>query len=604
LWHSNRAQNNKGRTILRFTAARARRLPRVGIAVALAVVASAAFLATPRALMLVLLVAWHALLIALPIAAFVLAGLRAGVRDVTRLALGGLAGGGIAAFALFWMWWASPTGGALASITCIAVSAAACAWMAARIERAAWADAAPLGVAALTWLAYALFVLAFGLAPSGFQSPLNAVQQHFGLALPYDNELPFIFAQQVASDRVAVPMSLTWLSSDRPPLQTAYFLASLATLLPRPEVHYQVQATLLQALWAPGLWLLLRSFGVARAALFAALAVGMFSGFAFIHGIFTWPKLFPVAYIAVVAAIVLNAPRETLAEGRVGVATGVCLALAMLCHPGSLFVLIGLAVALVALRRIPPPRFIVVAALTAFIVMLPWVLYQKFVDPPGNRLMKWHLADVQDVDARSVGEAVRDAYAAITFEDLVDDKVEDLKNIVGPSSAIELVAKGSTVGLSDEDAWKLRTLQFFHIAVALGVLALAPLAWLVPRAWRTREFSASLWLTTVCLVTMVPWVLVMLPRGGTVIHTGSLAVVCFLFAAAMLAFYAASRWLALAALVLHTLLTLDVYVRSVPLAEGATAADYRAFIALAVVAFATTCVALWKLCAAESAPRG
>src|SRR6185369_1874850 len=150
-------------------------------------------------------------------------------------------------------------------------------------------------------------------------------------------------------------------------------------------------------------------------------------------------------------------------------------------------------------------------------------LYQRYADPPGNRLLKWHLADVQDVDARSVGQALRDAYAAITFEQLVDNKVEDLRMIVGPASAVPLVAEASTVGLGDEDASTLRHLQFFHIAVALGVLALAPLAWLVPRAWRMREFGASLQLVTICLVTMVPWVLLMFPRGGTVIHTGSLA---------------------------------------------------------------------------------
>jgi hypothetical protein len=96
---------------------------------------------------------------------------------------------------------------------------------------------------------------------------------------------------------------------------------------------------------------------------------------------------------------------------------------------------------------------------------------------------------------------------------------------------------------------------------------------------------------------MVPWLLLMFPRGGTLIHTGSLAVVCFLFAAAMLAFHAASRWLALAALVLHALLTFDIYARAAPLVAGATAADFRAFNALAVVALAACCAALWKLCA-------
>ncbi len=567
------------------------------IAAALLAVALAASFATVHAVMLVLLVAWHAALIAMPMAAVVLGCLHAGLRDTTVLALLGLSGGGLAAFALFWVWWASPTAGALASIAVIAASAAAIAWLGARLDRRTLRHANPLGVAALVWIAYALFVLAFGLAPSGFQSPLGAVQHRFTHWLPNDNVLPWAFAQQIAADRVTIPMTDTWLSSDRPPQQTAYFLASVASLLPRSELHYQVQSTLLQSLWVPGMWVLLKSFGLARGAIFLALAAGMFSGFAFTNGLYTWPKLFPVAYIAVAAAVVLNATRETLSDPRIGAAVGACIALAMLCHASTIFVLVGLGAALVALRRIPPMRFLAVAAATAFAIALPWILYQTFVDPPGDRLLKWHLAGVTQVDSRSFAETVHDAYAAVTLEELVQNRYANLKSLVGPPGFPQLVWYASTVGLNDQDVVALRTWQFFHIVSALGVLALAPLAWLMPRAWRKREFASSLLLFAVCLLTVVPWVLLIFVPGGTLIHTGSLAVVCFLFSAAMLAFFAASPWLALAALALHVGLTLDVYARAVPLADGASIADYRAFGALALMALAITCGLLWKLSA-------
>jgi hypothetical protein len=218
--------------------------------------------------------------------------------------------------------------------------------------------------------------------------------------------------------------------------------------------------------------------------------------------------------------------------------------------------------------------------------------------------MKWHLAGVTQVDSRSFGETVRAAYAAITLEDLVHNKYVNLKFLAGPPAFPKLVLDASTVGVDEPGVAALRTWQFFHIIATLGVLALAPLAWLVPRAWRTREFAASLRLFAVCLLTAVPWVLLIFEAGGTVIHTGSLAVVCFLFAAAMLAFYAASRWLALAALALHVSLTLDVYARDMPLAAGASAADYRAFGALAVVALAITCALLWKLSAMSEESSG
>ena len=99
------------------------------IAGVLAVVLVALF-ATAHAVMLVLLVAWHALLLALPMAAAVFAGLHGGVRDTAILGMYGLACGGLAAFILFWIWRFFPTAGALASITVIAASAAAIGWFA------------------------------------------------------------------------------------------------------------------------------------------------------------------------------------------------------------------------------------------------------------------------------------------------------------------------------------------------------------------------------------------------------------------------------------------------------------------------------------------
>jgi len=546
--------------------------------------------------MLVLLAGWHSTLILLPMVAVVLGCLHAGVRDLALLVLSGLTGGGLVAFSLFWIWWMSPTAGAIASIAAMTAAVAAIAWLVSRLDRPTMSHAAPLGVAVAVWMAYAVFVLAFGLAPEGFQSPLGAMQHRF-IDLPADNLLPWIFAQQIAAGHVEVPMVGGWLSSDRPPLQTAYLLACVVPFLPRAEVHSLVQASLLQALWVPAMWVLLASFGLARGAVFLALAAGMFSGFAFTHVLFTWPKLLPVAYIAVTAAVLLNDTRETLSDARAGATAGACLALAMLSHAGSAFVILGLGLVLAGLRRVPGARFLGAAAAAGIAVMLPWMLYQALVDPPGNRLAKWHLAGVIQVDSRSLGQAVRDAYAGLAPGEYVRNKAENIQALIGPPDFPSLVWKASTTGLDDEGAVTLRHRQFLHYVATLGVLALAPLAWLAPRAWRTREFKASLCLFAACLLTIVPWVLlVFLPRG-TVIHTGSLAVACFLFASAMLAFYAASRWLAIAAVALHAALTLDVYGRAKPLAAGVSVADYRELVALALVALVVTCVLTWKLSA-------
>ena len=544
--------------------------------------------------MLVLLVGWHSTLILLPVASIVFAALRAGVRDLATIGLLGLTGGALAAYALFWIWWASPTAGAIASIAAIAASAGAISWLAPRLDRQTLAHAAPLGNAALLWVAYGLFLLAYGLAPSGFEAPLNAVQRRFGHALPVDNMLPWALAQQIAADRLQIPFAGEWLASDRPPLQAAYFLASLAPLLPRTEVHYQVQSSLLQALWVPGMWLLLRGFGLKRGAVFLALGATMFSGFALTHGLYTWPKLLPVAFLAVTIAVLLNARREALSDPRLGAAAGACVGVAMLCHQGSAFVLLGLGLALPALRRVPSVRFLLPAAAAIVVVMLPWMLFQKYVDPPGNRLAKWHLAGVIPVDSRSFPQALRDAYAALTPGEFLGNKLENVQALFGPPGTSKRVLKATTVGIDDYEFAHLLDAQFLCLFPALGMLALAPLAWLVPRARRTPEFAASLRLFVVALAIIAPWVLLIFLPGQTLVHAGSFAVPCLLFAAAMLALYGASPWLALVGLGLHLALTLEVYGRGKPLAAGASLADSRAFWILALFALGATCALLWK----------
>ena len=85
----------------------------------------------------------------------------------------------------------------------------------------------------------------------------------------------------------------------------------------------------------------------------------------------------------------------------------------------------GTAIALVGLapaptrhlfhRVIPGRSFLLQGASVASFVLLtiPWSGYQHYVDPPGNRLLKWHLAGVVGIDPRGVGETLRDSYSQL-----------------------------------------------------------------------------------------------------------------------------------------------------------------------------------------------
>jgi len=84
---------------------------------------------------------------------------------------------------------------------------------------------------------------------------------------------------------------------------------------------------------------------------------------------------------------------------------------------------------------------------TMLALYLPWMLFQTLIDPPGNRLLKWHLAGVQEVDGRNFLTALRDSYGALSWHDYLqgkllnikaDDEVQDLEQIqTGDTISVE-----------------------------------------------------------------------------------------------------------------------------------------------------------------------
>lgn len=57
--------------------------------------------------------------------------------------------------------------------------------------------------------------------------------------------------------------------------------------------------------------------------------------------------------------------------------------------------------------------------LVCVLLYLPWFLYQKLFDPPGDRLLKWHLASVEKVDRRPFLQALTDSYSHLIFSEVL-----------------------------------------------------------------------------------------------------------------------------------------------------------------------------------------
>jgi hypothetical protein len=284
-------------------------------------------------------------------------------------------------------------------------------------------------------------------------------------------------------------------------------------------------------MWLPALAALgsTLGFGARR------IAIGIFfaatSGVFLLNTLYTWPKLMAASLFIAAVTVVLEFIRTSDAKQvRVAAATGTLLALALLAHGGAWFSILALAVfpsAWIGLRRFGVKG----AAVLVFVFLLvsaPWSAYTRFVDPPGNRLLKWHLAGAVAIDDRSALAAFRDAYAQTPARELWRARLVNLHFVSG------------MFGRNPGEVWwdYLRRLQFFHLLPAAG-LPLLGAAWLLISRFRdrTRDRVATD-LIFHAVATVLIWVVLMFQPGGAIVHQGSyvpLALLIFLGGAGMAA---------------------------------------------------------------------
>jgi hypothetical protein len=241
---------------------------------------------------------------------------------------------------------------------------------------------------------FSLFVLATGFLYGGIDVSLATAQIRFSHPLPYDNEIPFIFSEQIQNHAIRKPMVEDWHSSDRPPLQTGLVFAE-RRYNPEPrQLASQVTGALAQSTWILALWILFTALEIESAAIALVLAACLSSGFVLVNTFFVWPKLFAAA-LSIGALIPLLVGKQRPLAGQTNlyaILSGSLLAFGLLAHGGAVFAVLGAAVTLLLIRVRIPPRHVAILLAVAFVLYLPWLLYQHFYNPQGNRLLKWHLA--------------------------------------------------------------------------------------------------------------------------------------------------------------------------------------------------------------------
>lgn len=353
-----------------------------------------------------------------------------------------------------------------------------------------------------------LFAATVGLAlwafgPTGFDNIIQVARERWpGHVATLDNTLPLILADAILAGHVPTPLVGDWLASDRPPLQTGLYLLLAVAYV---DAGYQVVGMALQMLCIPACFALARALGATLLVAVLVAVAAFFTPLVLVSGIFVWPKLCAAAYL-IFAASLYFAPASERSLTRNGLLFGTMCAAAALLHGGSLFALIGMALAALFLRQLPSLRYLFGVTVSFVALYAPWLAYQRFIDPPGDRLLKWHLAGLIEVDPRPALTAIRDVYNAMSTQEWGSLQIGKIQRLFW-GSEVALTGPINALLGSVEAA---RTMAFNSVWGTLGLAGIGLLA--TPYFFLCLPRARPM--LVVWLVTLAAWLLMMFDERG------------------------------------------------------------------------------------------
>ncbi len=412
-----------------------------------------------------------------------------------------------------------------------------------------------------------LVVITLGFSNGGLDEPTSTAANRFSHELPMDNIIPVVLAKALSTGHVASPLyGGGWLSSDRPPLQTGLFLFLTLSTNPLP---YQIVASLLQATFLLGVWGLLVASGLPTSARRLTMLACCLLPTAIINTFYVWPKMMAVGYLMLVFALLFcYQPAGEFERKLAGILLGAAAALAILSHGTSFFALIGFGAIVLIARPWPlwKPAIYGLASLVA--TYAPWMVYQNVLDPPGNRLLKLHLAGVFAADERGFVATLRDAYAALTWHDYLQGRFENVKALIGPWPQHLRNVLALVLDPDNAVAANIRVPDFFNFVPSLHLLSIAALCAILLMPFMTseekRQRNIALQLLGATLVTCVVFAALMFIPGSTVNHQGTYAVQVSTVIFAFMVLSLRASALAIAFIAVQTITVATLYAFTLP----------------------------------------
>ncbi len=475
-----------------------------------------------------------------------------------------------AGYLLFWAYFASPVLGRIGSGALVLGSAVSVV-RSRRITSQGTATAEVPTVALLMVTIGFFYLTLLHLFPSSLNF-YELTANRFRPDLPADNSLTRDLARGLWYEENLRPLGAEWQTSDRPPLQGGWQLIALPftqVLGLDFDAATGTAAFWLQLLWIPAAYGLMRALGLTRRRATAWTVVVSLTGFCVQNTVYTWAKMPGGAFAC--GAFALWALPGTGQRTRSHYALGAMLAgLGWMSHGAVAFSLIPLAPWVVWRSWRGELRGWLLAAAVFLMFALSWVGFQKLYNPPGDRLIKWHLGGHIAPDPRGTWTVIREGYHQKTWAEIIYNKRTNFQYQV-------LATWPALFDFNPEHAELRRNNEFFSTFRALTWWLAAPLVLggtlLLNRTTRRHTALATnggsfhptfpspafdtRGLLAWTLATLVVWCLLIFGPWGAFIHTGSYAPILALFVIGSVWLDRASRWwiIPIAALQIATLVT-------------------------------------------------
>jgi hypothetical protein len=402
---------------------------------------------------------------------------------------------------LFFVFWWSPTVGRWMAGAVHASGLGWCAWVGVRDRQRLWQVLQPMVHALVVWfLVSLLFVMVVFAADTG-AGQWNANARFWPVRWSSDNELPLRVGEALFSERSIEGLLGPWHVSDRPPLQTGMYLLvrPLASVLVPGSQESRVSwlhtavGVVLNTLWAYAGFLLARHLGLRRRSSLSVVIILLFTPFAIFNSSYVWPKMLSGALaLLATAQVVIPALKGKGGDAKEAFPWCAALAaLALLSHGGIIFYLVGLGLWVMVMVGVPGWRVLGRALLVGVLLMVPWMLWQKLVDPPGNALVKSAFAGTNGFDEpqRGVIDTVLEAYGETGWKGWLESKRRAVVTIVA--------GRPAPAGIERWDQ-RRRWRDFFFIGPSFAVFFLLGAAALVGRTRARGPDAQGRWCLRAC----------------------------------------------------------------------------------------------------------